>query len=119
MKEKGIKSIIGKMGILLALIVVCVFLAIVTKGQFVTFNNIINILRQTPIVALMAVGMLCVILLGGIDLSAGSMLAFSSCCAGVLMQNFGINTSVGNGSSHITDCGDGGIPGRQILFPRL
>ena len=93
MKEKGIKSIIGKMGILLALIVVCVFLAIVTKGQFVTFNNIINILRQTPIVALMAVGMLCVILLGGIDLSAGSMLAFSSCCAGVLMQNFGINNS--------------------------
>ena len=90
MKEKGIKSIIGKMGILLALIVVCVFLAIVTKGQFVTFNNI---LRQTPIVALMAVGMLCVILLGGIDLSAGSMLAFSSCCAGVLMQNFGINNS--------------------------
>ena len=84
MKEKGIKSIIGKMGILLALIVVCVFLAIVTKGQFVNFNNIINIIRQTPIVALMAVGMLCVILLGGIDLSAGSMLAFSSCCAGVL-----------------------------------
>ena len=49
MKEKGIKSIIGKMGILLALIVVCVFLAIVTKGQFVTFNNTEKLQQRNPL----------------------------------------------------------------------
>lgn len=94
MNGKSIKNIVGKMGILLALIVVCVFLAIVTKGQFISFNNLMNILRQTPIVALMAVGMLCVILLGGIDLSAGSVLAFSTCCAGVVMKKFGVESSI-------------------------
>ena len=94
MNGKSVKNIVGKMGILLALIVVCIFLAIVTKGQFVSFNNLMNILRQTPIVALMAVGMLCVILLGGIDLSAGSVLAFSTCCAGVVMKKFGIENSL-------------------------
>lgn len=93
MSGKNLKNVIGKMGILLALIVVCIFLAIVTKGQFVSFNNLMNILRQTPIVALMAVGMLCVILLGGIDLSAGSVLAFSTCCAGVIMKKFGVENA--------------------------
>ena len=94
MKEKnGIKSIIGKMGPLVALIVVVIGLAIATGGKFVAVNNLMNILRQTPIIALMAVGMLCVILLGGIDLSAGSLLAIAICCSGVVMKNFGINNS--------------------------
>ena len=69
---------------------VCIGLAIATEGRFLAFANIMNILRQTPIIALMAVGMLCVILLGGIDLSAGSLLAISICCSGVVMQKFNI-----------------------------
>lgn len=95
MKENnGIKAIIGKMGPLLALIVVVVGLAIATGGKFVAINNLMNIFRQTPIIALMAVGMLCVILLGGIDLSAGSLLAIAICCSGVVMKKFGINNSL-------------------------
>lgn len=93
MKNTSLKSIIGKMGPLLALIVVCIGLAAVTGGRFLAFANVMNILRQTPIVALMAVGMLCVILLGGIDLSAGSLLAISICVSGVAMKNFGINNA--------------------------
>lgn len=94
MKEaNGIKKIIGKMGPLLALVVVIIGITIATGGKFVAFNNIMNIFRQTSIVALMAVGMLCVILLGGIDLSAGSLLAISTCCAGVAMKTFNIQNS--------------------------
>lgn len=95
MKEnRGIKAVIGKMGPLLALLVVIVGLAIATQGQFIQPTNIMNIFRQTPIIALMAVGMLCVILLGGIDLSAGSLLAIASCCAGVMMKKFGVESSL-------------------------
>ena len=92
MKENksNVKEFIGKLGPLLALVVVCIGLAIATEGRFLAFANIMNILRQTPIIALMAVGMLCVILLGGIDLSAGSLLAISICCSGVVMQKFNI-----------------------------
>ncbi|MFV0529456.1 MAG: ABC transporter permease [Lachnospiraceae bacterium] len=90
---KTIKRAIGKLGPLLALILLMIALAIITEGRFVTISNLMNILRQTPIIALMAVGMLCVILLGGIDLSAGSLLAISICTAGVFMQNFGINNA--------------------------
>ena len=66
-KNSSVKDIIGKLGPLLALIILCVGLQIATGGKFFAMANISNVFRQVPIVALMAVGMLCVILLGGID----------------------------------------------------
>lgn len=92
-EKKSLKTYLGKLGPLLALAIVVLALAIITKGKFIELPNIMNILRQTPIIALMSVGMLCVILLGGIDLSAGSLLAISTCCAGVVMNKFGIDNA--------------------------
>ncbi|RID81746.1 ribose ABC transporter permease [Mesobacillus zeae] len=46
--------------------------------DFLTTNNIFNVLRQVSINALIAFGMTFVILTGGIDLSVGSILALSS-----------------------------------------
>lgn len=45
--------------------------------QFLTVGNIFNILRQTSVNAIIAAGMTFVIITGGIDLSVGSILAFS------------------------------------------
>ncbi len=53
--------------------------------KFMSFNNITNLLRQTAIIGVMAVGMTFVIISGGIDLSVGSVLAFSSILASQLM----------------------------------
>lgn len=61
------KSIIA----LLVLIVVVSFL----NPNFFTVDNILNILRQTSVSAIIAVGMTMVILTAGIDLSVGSVLA--------------------------------------------
>lgn len=87
-KKSSFKDALGKLGPLLALVLICVALGIATKGNFFTMTNILNLLRQVPIVALMSVGMLCVILLGGIDLSAGSLLAISTGVTAVLMKKF-------------------------------
>ena len=87
-KKTNIKDILGKLGPLLALAILCIGLGIATGGTFFSAANISNIFRQVPIVALMAVGMLCVILLGGIDLSAGSLLAIGCMASGVFMQKF-------------------------------
>ena len=86
-KNTSLKDIIGKLGPLLALVILCIGLQIATGGKFFAAANISNVLRQVPIVALMAVGMLCVILLGGIDLSAGSLLAIG-CMAARLPVRF-------------------------------
>jgi ribose transport system permease protein len=88
---KNIKTLLQKLGPLIALVALCIVLAIATNGMFLSISNVMNLFRQAPIVALMAVGMLMVILLAGIDLSAGSLLAVSISVTGVAMKTFGIN----------------------------
>ena len=85
----SIKSVIGavnRVGPLAAFLILCIALQLVTGGKFLTGANITNIFRQIPTVALMALGMLHVILLGGIDLSAGALLAIGICSAGVMLR---------------------------------
>jgi ribose transport system permease protein len=48
----------------------------ITAPNFFTENNISNMMRQTSIAAIVAVGVLCTIIIAGIDLSDGSVLAF-------------------------------------------
>ena len=85
-----LKQIISKLGPLFALVILCIALAASTNGKFISMSNISNLLRQVPIVALMAAGMLIVILTGGIDLSAGSLLAMAICVMGVAMKKLGL-----------------------------
>ncbi|MGR2884220.1 ribose ABC transporter permease [Vibrio vulnificus] len=66
---------------LLFLIVVASFL----NPNFFTVDNILNILRQTSVNAIIAVGMTLVILTAGIDLSVGSVLALCGAFAASLV----------------------------------
>ncbi|MEI3607401.1 ribose ABC transporter permease [Pseudogracilibacillus sp. SE30717A] len=68
---------IGKLGPLIGLIVMIILLAVL-NDNFLTVNNILNLLRQISINALIAFGMTFVILTAGIDLSVGSLLALGS-----------------------------------------
>ncbi|MGL6130792.1 MAG: ABC transporter permease subunit, partial [Fusobacteriaceae bacterium] len=45
--------------------------------RFLSFGNVLNVLRQTSINSVIAIGMTLVILTGGIDLSVGSVLALT------------------------------------------
>ncbi len=67
---------VAKYGILLALILICVGLAIGNE-YFLSTRNILNVLRQTSINGILAIGMTFVILTRGIDLSVGSVVAFA------------------------------------------
>lgn len=69
---------------LVGLVVVCVAMMIASPG-FLSAANLENVLRQVSINAIIAVGMTCVILTGGIDLSAGSVMALSGTLAAGLM----------------------------------
>ncbi len=55
------------------------------NDRFLTWGNILNVLRQTSINSIIAAGMTFVILTGGIDLSVGSILAFSGAVAAMLI----------------------------------
>ena len=63
-------------GILIAFIVCCIFLSFASE-YFLTTRNILNVLRQTSINGILAIGMTFVILTRGIDLSVGSLVALT------------------------------------------
>jgi ribose transport system permease protein len=68
----------------IGLVAVCVVMAF-ASNSFFSAANIENIARQVSINAIIAVGMTCVILTGGIDLSVGSVMALSGTLAAGLM----------------------------------
>ncbi|MEZ5769886.1 MAG: ABC transporter permease [Paracoccaceae bacterium] len=77
-----------KYGILVALILICVILTFANE-YFLTTRNIVNVLRQTSINGILAIGMTFVILTRGIDLSVGSVVAL----AGVVSASFATTAS--------------------------
>ena len=71
------------LGILIALALMIAFLCVYprTSNTFPTVNNIFNVLRQSAPNLMLACGMTMVIILGGIDLSVGSIIAMAGCFA--------------------------------------
>src|SRR5258708_23164975 len=62
--------------LLLAYVVMCVYLSLAAPN-FLTERNLVNILRQMSMIAIIGVGMTMGIIAAEIDLSVGSMAAFS------------------------------------------
>ena len=69
--------------IILAILIIVLSIA---SNRFLSYNNIMNLLRQTSIIGVMAVGMTFVVVSSGIDLSVGSVLAFSSVISAMLLK---------------------------------
>ncbi len=66
------------LGMIGAFILVCIVFNVMTQGQFLTARNVFNLTIQTVSVAIMATGMVFVIVTRHIDLSVGSLLATCS-----------------------------------------
>jgi ribose transport system permease protein len=74
-----------RVGTLAGLLGLCLLLWILTP-HFLTVSNLLNVLEQTSINAVIAVGMTFVILSAGIDLSVGSVLALAGVVMATLLQ---------------------------------
>jgi ribose transport system permease protein len=81
---------------LLTLIVLCAGTALMTD-RFLSPFNLTNILVQSSIMAVIAMGMTFVIVGGGFDLSVGSTAALSGCVAAMLMPAGGVTLGVLSG----------------------
>ncbi len=88
----SLRAIINNAGIGLALLVLILFFSVTTE-HFLSPNNITNILTQITINLILAVGMTFVILIGGIDLSVGSVMAFAAVVAGKAITLPGLGTT--------------------------
>ncbi len=74
----------GLQAVLVLLIVAFSF----QSQNFFQMSTLVSIANQTPDLTFLAVGMTLVLIVGGIDLSVGSLLALSSAVLGVLMANY-------------------------------
>ena len=83
-------DIIRGRAIFVFLIVMIIFFSIVSRN-FLTVNNLLNVARQVSIYGIAAIGMTYVILLGGIDLSIGSIISFVNIVAAYFMVNQGLS----------------------------
>ncbi|HKB55958.1 MAG TPA: ABC transporter permease [Lacunisphaera sp.] len=82
-------KLLARLGPFLGLILVIGLFSLPTETResFLTYNNFKIILTQTVIVAVAALGMTLIIVSGGIDLSAGSVIALTSVIGALLIQH--------------------------------
>jgi len=78
------KDILARLRPLIGLVGLAVIVSLLSP-RFLSVGNLLNVLRQTSINAVIAAGMTFVILTAGIDLSVGSVLAYAGAIMGSLL----------------------------------
>lgn len=83
-------------GIFAGLLVLGIILSVnpITRNTFLTEKNLFNVLRQISSNLYLACGMTMVIILGGIDLSVGSVIALSGCISAGCVVRYGTSLGV-------------------------
>lgn len=88
MEQKSLmKKITGSREMLLAVILVILIAGVtVIQPSFLSFKSFTDLLKNNAITLILALGMLCVMLIGGIDISIMSTLALSGMAIGMLLK---------------------------------
>ncbi|HEX7815826.1 ABC transporter permease subunit [Dyella sp.] len=87
-------TLVQRLGSVIGLLLLFVALSILSP-DFLTTGNLLTVLRQVSVNALIAFGMTFVILTGGIDLSVGALLAFAGAVtAGVMAAGHGMGLAI-------------------------
>jgi ribose transport system permease protein len=80
---------------LLILLIVFISIAATLSPKFLTVQNFLNLLQQSSVTGIIAVGMTFVIIVAGIDLSVGSVVALAGMVVAVLISSgWGIPTAI-------------------------
>uniref|UniRef100_A0A942T6X7 Xylose transport system permease protein XylH n=1 Tax=Neobacillus citreus TaxID=2833578 RepID=A0A942T6X7_9BACI len=79
-----------QIGLFIALIVIVIFFQVTTNGITLAPINVSNLIVQNSYILILAIGMVMVIIAGHIDLSVGSVVAFTGAMAGVMITQWGL-----------------------------
>lgn len=101
------------LGILMAFIVLCIVLTFASKS-FMTKDNLLNVSQQISTNFIIAIGMTFIILLGGIDLSVGSIVALVGLFLGIFMKTLHFPVIVSIILGLLVACTIGGVTGLLI-----
>ncbi len=101
------------------ILLLIVLLLTILNSQFLTVSNLLTVALQTSIIAIVAIGMTYTIITGGIDLSVGSVAAFSGALAAGLATRNGLGTYPGILIGLAAGAGLGLISGVMIVYGRI
>jgi len=102
----------------LSLLVLCIAFALSTN-TFLTVRNLVNVVDQLTVLGIMAIGMTAVIVIGGIDLSVGSVLALSMMVMGWMSNVVGIPMPIAMVAALIIGALSGAVSGLLITRANL
>lgn len=105
-------------GPLIGLVVIVIVLSILSK-YFLTISNLLNVVGQVASVGVMSVGVVLVIIIGGIDLSVGAVVAFTSITVGWLYKSVGIPFELALVTGLVLGAFCGLVNGLLITFGRM
>lgn len=84
-KQKKIKDFLINNGVIIVMFILVIYTGFTSKNFF-TANNLMNILMNMSARLVIALGIAGCVITAGCDLSAGRMIGFGGCIAGVLLQ---------------------------------
>jgi ribose/xylose/arabinose/galactoside ABC-type transport system permease subunit len=85
MRLQRLREFSRRFGLVVSFLLLCAVLSVLSD-RFLTVSNIVNVLRQSTINGIVAIGMTYVILTAGIDLSVGALLALCTVVTADLLQ---------------------------------
>ena len=88
--QRRLDSFRKELGALTGLILLCIVMSFASP-YFLSLTNLMNVLRQSTLIGIVAAGMTMIIITGGIDLSVGSILSLSSCLTAGMIIWYGWN----------------------------
>jgi len=103
--EKIKKINIKKYIVYISFLIVFIGFSILQPKSFMTASNIINILRQTAMISVAAIGMTFAISAGQIDLSTGGIIATTSLTVALMLQHFSLPVAILTGIAVGIACG--------------
>jgi rhamnose transport system permease protein len=115
----GIRWLTLQETLLFGVLVVAMIVLSQRSDRFLTAANLMNQTRFLTEVALLAVPMTFIIILGGIDLSVGSMLALSAIALGFSWQSFGFPLWLAVTAGIVTGSLAGLLNGLAIVYLRV
>ncbi|MCK4978644.1 MAG: ABC transporter permease [Anaerolineales bacterium] len=117
-KKLNIYSSLQKASGLILLILVGVIFALLSD-RFLTLSNLSNIFLQTSVVAVATIGMTLTMLMAGIDLSVGSIAAFSGAIVAGLMTRNGLSMPAAITLGILIGAGLGAVNGVLTVHGKL
>ena len=81
-------AIFGGRNVLVLVLLVLALVTGIVNPRFLTLQNVLNIMLQVSVLGIVSTGATILLISGGLDLSAGSLLSLSAYIAGLIILRF-------------------------------